>query len=581
MTNGNAEIGRNEVQLEGFASNDKSGIANEFGNFFSNIGIKVQNSVKNRCQQVQEYIICDNRGESFELAFDPCTSDELLKIIKSLKSNSAGVDGLSLRAFKAIMHYILPCLLFIINLSLEKGIFPDQLKVAKVIPLHKGGPKKEIENWRPISILPLFSKLLEKVVHKRLYSFLQANDLLSETQFGFRKGHSTTNALQQLIESINSGMDRGETPLSIFIDIRKAFDTVDFQTLLSRMESLGVRGKCLKWFESYLTGRSLKVVLNDVGSAAFPVTCGVPQGSVLGPLLYLIYVDLMRLYLKDVCLTSFADDTVLTVFASSVKDLVRKANLALERLEIFTSLSLLCVNVRKTFLMTFCRVGTPLDVSGQVTLCGNLVQQVDHLRYLGFYLDCHLAWKCHSDAISSKIARGVGILRRLQHFLPQRILLTIYYSLVYPYISYGCLLWSSNFLCNYRRVQVLQNKAVRTIGRYVQDVHDTCACFRSLKLLNVGQIRDYQAAVFVFQCKNGLTPDVFKNFYQINSDLHNYGTRQSDNIVVDLRRGTRSSFSMKHLGPSVWNELPLIIRAAEHVPQFKKNLKDYFLGGIC
>ena len=105
------------------------------------------------------------------------------------------MDGLSLRAFKAIMHYILPCLLFIINLSLEKGIFPDQLKVAKVIPLHKGGPKKGIESWRPISILPLFSKLLEKVVHKRLYCFLQTNDLLSETQFGFRKGHLTTNAL--------------------------------------------------------------------------------------------------------------------------------------------------------------------------------------------------------------------------------------------------------------------------------------------------------------------------------------------------------------------------------------------------
>ena len=148
-------------------------------------------------------------------------------------------------------------------------------------------------------------------------------------------------------------MGRDETPLSIFIVIRKAFNTVDFQTLLSRMESLGVRGKCLKWFESYLTGRSLKVVLNDVSSAAFSVTHGVPQGSVLGPLVYLIYVDLMRLYLKDVCLNSFADDTVLTVFASSVKDLVRKANLALERLEILTSLSLLCLNVRKTFLITF------------------------------------------------------------------------------------------------------------------------------------------------------------------------------------------------------------------------------------
>ena len=204
--------------------------------------------------------------------------------------------------------------------------------------------------------------------------------------------------------------------------------------------------------------------------------------------------------------------------------------------------------------MTFCRVGTPLDVYGLVTLCGKPIQQVDHLRYLGFYLDYHLSWRCHSDAISSKIAHGVGILRRLQHLFPQRILLTIYYSFVYPYISYGCHLWNSNFLSIYRRVQIVQNKAVRMIGRCIQDVHDICASFTSLKLLNIGQIRDYRAAVFVFQCKNGLAPDAFKSFYQTNSDMHNYGTRHSNDIVVDLRLGTRSSFSMKHLGPNVWNE---------------------------
>ena len=130
-------------------------------------------------------------------------------------------------------------------------------------------------------------------------------------------------------------------------------------------------------------------------------------------------------------------------------------------------------------------------------------------------------------------------------------------------------------------MQILQNKAVRTIGKYVRDLHETCACFTSLKLLNIGQIRDYQAAVFVFRCMNGLALDVFKSFYQTNSDLHNHGTRQSSDIIVDLRHCTGSSFSMKHLGPSVRHELPVSIRVAEHVPWFKKKLKDYFMGDNC
>ena len=154
-----------------------------------------------------------------------------------------------------------------------------------------------------------------------------------------------------------------------------------------------------------------------MNSAAFPEMCGVPQGSVLDPLLYLIYVDLMHFYLKVLCLTLFADDTILTVSASSVEELVRKANLALERLEVCTSLSLVCVNLCKTFLMTFCRVGIPLDVSGLVTLCGKPIKQVDHLRYLGFYLDYHLSWRCHSDAISSKIVglAYFGVCSTLSH----------------------------------------------------------------------------------------------------------------------------------------------------------------------
>lgn len=365
--------------------------------------------------------------------------------------------------------------------------------------------------------------------------------------------------------------------MSIFIDIRKAFDTVDFKILLDRLKCMGIRGTSLQWFESYLLGRSLRVVLNDVTSSSYRLKCGVPQGSVLGPLLYLVYVDAVRFYLQDVCVTTFADDTALTVCAKSIEELVLKANDALRRLEVFMNLSLLCVNVKKTFLMTFCRVGMPVDASGLVTLSGKPVQQVHIVRYLGFFIDSNLSWKHHSDVISAKIARGVGMLRRLKHFLPKRVLLMIYHSIVYPYISYGCLIWSSNFYSNFKRVQILQNKAVRIIGKYVKDVNDTSACFKSLNLLNVGQLRDYQAAVFVFQCVHNLVPSVFRDTYRANSDIHEYDTRNSDKLVIELKSSTRSGFRLQFLGTAVWNSLPVSIRAAEHLLEFKRKLKEYLI----
>ena len=183
-----------DINLDGCNLGDSNEIVNKFANFFSNIGSKVQSSVSNKYNEMNCNIINDVRGETLNIEFQPCTSEEVRKVVQSLESNSAGVDGLPLQTVKVILRYILPCLVFIINLSLEKGSFPVQFKVAKVIPFHKGGRKSDIENWRPTSILPIFSKILEKVVHKRLYNFLHMNRLLSQTQFGFRKGHSTTHA---------------------------------------------------------------------------------------------------------------------------------------------------------------------------------------------------------------------------------------------------------------------------------------------------------------------------------------------------------------------------------------------------
>lgn len=566
------------IETHGTTIYDPLQVAEHFADYFSKIGPTVQQENNQSPESFRHDEFQDDRGERLAFEFERCTSDELLKIVGSISSNSAGIDGMNLRTFKSVLVYLLPCILHIINLSLETGIFPEGLKTAKVIPLHKGGSRSDVGNWRPISILPLFSKILEKVVHRRLYQYLTHHGLLGDTQFGFRKSHSTTHAVQHLCDFVNQCLNSGKIPLTVFIDFKKAFDTVDFSILLNRLRFLGVKGVCLNWFDSFLKGRSIKVVIDSVTSSPYLVNCGVPQGSVLGPLLYLVYVDTMRFYLPDSCLTSFADDTAISFRGVSVDELINKVNMVLNYLNVFTTLSMLAVNVKKTNFMVFSRIGKPIDLGGRILFSGNSLEQVDLVRYLGFYLDCNMSWKHHSDLVASKVARGLGIIRRLKHFVPGRVMLLLYHAIISPYISYGCVLWASNFFNNFKRVQVLQNKAVRLIGGYVKETNNTVACFRKLKVMDVGQVRDYQAAVFTYQCLHEVCPLVFLDFFRQNNDLHDYDTRNATNLVTEYKSGRRTGFQIKHLGQEVWNSLPDSVKAAEHQQLFKKRVKNFLLG---
>ncbi|XP_065582838.1 uncharacterized protein LOC136041956 [Artemia franciscana] len=260
----------NLLLIQGELVNDEISLTTKFAGFFSSVGQNVQaQGLVNFNNDLMKDEFVDDRGIGNEIEFQPCTGDEILKVVKTIKSNSAGTDGINPKTFKSVMCYLIPCIVQIINLLLQTGIFPDALKRAKAIPFHKGGSKLEIENYRPISILPLFSKIFEKIVQKRLYDHLMKTGMLSENQFGFRKCHSTSDAVHSLCDISNKCFERGEIPLTVFIDFRKAFDTVDFNILLKRLQSLGVCCNYLKWFNSFLSGRSIQVLLNNVFSSPF------------------------------------------------------------------------------------------------------------------------------------------------------------------------------------------------------------------------------------------------------------------------------------------------------------------------
>ena len=253
-----------------------------------------------------------NERNAFTFYINPTTVTEIISLIKLLKNGSSGYDSISATTVQKTATACITPLTHIMNLSLSSGIFPQELKNARVIPLFKSGDAMLSSNYRPVSVLPLFSKILERLMYNRLISFINKHDHLCKFQFGFREDHSTNLALIYLVDKISNSLDTGEYVLGLFLDFTKAFDTVNHAILLQKLEHLGVRGISLNWFESYLSNRSQYVDHSGISSELQYIHCGLPQGSILGPLLFLLYINDLSYYL--LCCSVCSLQMILTCF---------------------------------------------------------------------------------------------------------------------------------------------------------------------------------------------------------------------------------------------------------------------------
>ena len=366
---------------------------------------------------------------------------------------------------KLACNYISEALTLIFNESLCQGIVPDSLKVSKVTPVDKGGSPTDPSNFRPISTLSALTQVFEKLVYKQFINYIEKHDILFQFQFGFRKGHSTAQAVSEIADSLRNAIDSNLYTCGVFIDFSKAFDTVNHQILLKKLESYGIRGTPLKWFTSYLENRQQYVTVGHIDSPRQAMTCGIPQGSTLGPLLFLLYINDLPNCSKNLIFRIFADDTNLFASAFDLKDLETLINSELEKVKEWCDVNKLSINFSKTNYMI---IKSSRKISGNMEVklqsvdgsC-HLLRKKDHIKYLGVMIDESLSWKYHISYICSRVSRNIGIISKLRHYLSIYQLKQIYYNLIYPYLSYAVIAWGSAYKTHLQKLQSKQNTVLK------------------------------------------------------------------------------------------------------------------------
>ena len=384
------------------------------------------------------------------------TTEEINKIVGSLKKGAPGYDEITVDTLRLSLDILNEPLCYLCNRSLIEGVFPNEMKLANVLPLFKSGDPMLFNNYRPVSLLCVLSKVFEKAMYSRLLSFIENHNLLFQYQFGFRQMHSSYMALMIMMDKITAAMDRGDLVVGIFLDFSKAFDTVNHEILIDKLYHYGIRGTALDWFKSYLCNHRQFITYNSVSSNTKVISCGVPQGSILGPLLFFIYRNDLFNMSKESAPISFADDTNLFFCGKQLSELESHINDELCNISGWLKANKLSLNISKTHIV-FNRKKN-IDTKLKIHIDNQDIEEVLSTKFLGVIIDSKLTWKQHISHISGKIARSIGMIIKAKYYLNKNALLALYYSFVYPYFTYCNHVWGCTYSTNLDNLYRLQKK---------------------------------------------------------------------------------------------------------------------------
>ena len=556
-------------------------VAETFNEYFSTIAEKLQKKIKHVPKHFSSFLQNPN---PFSFFIMPANVTQVINTINDLNSNkSLGPYSTPTDIFHLIKLNVAEPLTEIINLSFEEGVYIDQLKIAKVVAIFKEkGCNMDCTNYRPISLLSNINKIIEKLMHERLYSFLEKHSCIYELQFGFRSKHSTGHALTDLTEAIRKAMDESSYAIGVFIDLQKAFDTVDHEILLSKLDHYGIRGISNNWFRSYLTNRQQYVTINGEDSNLRIMKFGVPQGSVLGPLLFLIYINDLYLSIKHSTARHFADDTCLLIKNKSLKRIKKLLNQDLKSLNAWLKANKISLNASKTEILIFRHHNKPINYDLKIKLDGKRLYPSKFVKYLGILIDSQLNWSYHVKSLVPKLARANGMLAKIRHYVSRESLRSIYFAIFSSLMNYGSHVWGQVNNGYVKRIIKLQDKSIRIIN--FAKYHDpTSELYKKSSILKFqDQIRLNNYFHVHDSINRQLPPSLQENFHYLH-DIHAHKTKSSDQFCVKLPKTHTITYGINSITGQAarsWNYFHSVVKKNLHIlsrPVCKQELIKFIL----
>ena len=576
------------LNIDGKLITDQKMVVDKMNHYFINVADNLAKKIPKPNTKYQDFLKNPNIHSMYLTEIGP---HEIEEIIQHLGSNKAGdIYNNNTNLVKLGGSVLTQIMTLLFNKSFDQGVFPSALKVSKIVPIHKGDSLFELSNYRPISLLPIFSKILEKLMYIRVIGFIERYNILYENQYGFQKGLSTEFAIHSLVNNIIQCLENKEVGFCILLDFAKAFDTVNHEILLDKLDYYGIRGITHQWFKSYLADRKQCTEICNIQSEFGYVKHGVPQGSILGPLLFLLYINDIVLSSSICKFTLFADDTSLFYSNNNKAEGAKILNAELSKIAEWLAANKLSLNVSKSKLLIFSKKRSIIADKGCLTenspdtiddsidsgtsdvdifINGQKLNEVDHAKYLGALLDNKLNWSYQIDSVNMKLCKGNGLLAKIRHYVPSNILRSLYFSFMNPYIDYNLLNWGMALPTKTNVINLKIKKAVRIMS-FKQSQHSTDTLYKDLEILPFDKSVELKYGKFMWKLHNGFLP---------NSLVKNFSTNSRTRFSRSISKLESLKSYILFEGPKMWDQLPLTITSKPSLSSFSKALKNYFIHG--